>query len=102
MAASDKHQLGADAPEFFDDLLNASNEHRLVAVSSKPIGEVEPDVNIGLHNHHIRSNTVLPARHRKISYRTARLESVALSAQCLASPVSRRLEREGFEHTDRT
>jgi hypothetical protein len=35
-------------------------------------------------------------------YLPARCESVALSAQCLASPVSRRLGREGSEHIDRT
>jgi len=85
MAASDKHQLRADVAEFLDDLLNGSNEHRPVAVSPKPIDEVDPNVHIRLHNHHGRSNT-----------------AVALSAQCLPSLVSRRLAREGSEHMDRT
>jgi hypothetical protein len=102
MAASDKHQLRTDVAEFLDDLLNRSNEHRLVAVSRKSIGEVDPNIHVRLHNHHGRSNIVLPVRHRKISYCPAQLESVALSAQCLASPISRRLGREGSEHMDRT
>src|ERR1043165_1743929 len=46
MAASDKYQPRADVAKFLNRRLNGPNEHRLVALSHKPIGEFDPTVDI--------------------------------------------------------
>jgi hypothetical protein len=57
-----------DGTEFTDRSINGPNEHRLVTVSREPIGEFDPKVQVPFHNHHARSFTVLPVRHRQTSF----------------------------------
>jgi hypothetical protein len=68
MAVSDKDHLRADRTEFLDCRINGANEHWLVAVRRKPIGELDPNGHILFHNHHATSRAVLPVRHREISF----------------------------------
>src|SRR6185295_3241485 len=68
VAASDKDHLRADLSEFLDCRINGPNEHRLVAMNREPVCELDPKVCILFHNHHTSSRTVLPDRHREISF----------------------------------